>query len=69
MKIEAPWPGTVQEVLVAVGDAITPEQAVMTLESMKMMLPVPAPGAGAVTEIHVSVGDFVEQGAPLLSFE
>ncbi len=67
MKIEAPWPGTVQEILVAVGDTVEVEQAVLTLESMKMMSPVPSPGAGTVAAIHVAVGDFVEQGVPLLT--
>ncbi len=69
MKIEAPWPGTVQEILVAVGDAVTLEQAVVTLESMKMMSPVPSNGSGTVVEVHVAMGDFVEQGAALLTVE
>jgi len=69
VKIEAPWPGTVQEILVALGDAVVAEQPVVTIESMKMMTPVPSNGSGAVTAIHVAIGDFVEQGTPLLTLE
>lgn len=67
MEVEAPWPGTVQEIMIAVGDTVEEEQELLTLESMKMMTPVPSPGSGSVTAIHVEVGDYVEEGAPLLT--
>ncbi len=67
MEVEAPWPGTVQEIMIVVGDTVEEEQELLTLESMKMMTPVPSPGSGSVTAIHVEVGDYVEEGAPLLT--
>lgn len=64
--VEAPWPGTVQEIAVSVGDEVSEEQELVTLESMKMLTPVPSPAAGTVAEVLVNVGDFVDEGAVLL---
>lgn len=69
MNIEAPWPGVVQEIMVAIGDQIEVDQEVMTLESMKMLTPVPSPIAGRVTVIHVQIGAYVDEGGLLLIVE
>lgn len=69
MNIEAPWPGVVQEIMVAIGDQIEIDQEVMTLESMKMLTPVPSPVAGRVTVIHVAIGTYVDEGGLLLTVE
>ncbi len=69
MKVEAPWPGVVQEIMVAVGDLVEVDQEVVTVESMKMLTPVPSPLAGRVAEIHVEIGGYVDEGAPLLTLE
>ncbi len=68
-NVEAPWPGTVQEIAVSVGDPVTEEQEVLTLESMKMLTPVASPVAGTVAEVLVAVGDFVDEGALLLRLD
>ena len=47
------------EVLVAAGDSVAAEQSLVTLESDKAMMEVPAPSAGVITEIKVGVGDTV----------
>ena len=49
------------EVLVAVGDAVDAEQSLLTLESDKAMMEVPAPQAGVITELRVEVGDTVSE--------
>ena len=69
MNIEAPWPGVVQEIMVAVGDQIEIDQEVMTLESMKMLTPVPSSVTGRVAVIHVEVGAYVDEGGLLLTVE
>lgn len=69
MDVEAPWPGTVQEVLVSIGDAVEEEDELLALESMKMSTPITSPAAGRVTAIHVDVGDYVDEGAALLTLE
>ena len=50
------------EVLVAVGDAVEAEQSLVTLESDKAMMEVPAPVAGIIRELRVAEGDTVSEG-------
>ena len=59
----------VVEVLVGPGDAVREEQALVTLESDKATMDVPAPRDGIVKELNVQVGDRVSQGALLLSLD
>jgi pyruvate dehydrogenase E2 component (dihydrolipoamide acetyltransferase) len=54
------------EVLVKAGDAITAEQSLITVESDKATMEIPAPGAGVIRELRVKVGDKVSQGMPIL---
>jgi pyruvate dehydrogenase E2 component (dihydrolipoamide acetyltransferase) len=57
------------EILVKPGDAVTAEQPLLTLESDKATLDVPAPAAGVVGAIVAKVGDKVSMGSPLLTLE
>jgi pyruvate dehydrogenase E2 component (dihydrolipoamide acetyltransferase) len=57
------------EILVKPGDAVTAEQPLLTLESDKATLEVPAPSAGVVVTIVAKVGDKVSMGTPLLTLE
>jgi NADPH-dependent 2,4-dienoyl-CoA reductase/sulfur reductase-like enzyme len=57
------------EVLVKVGDTVKPEDALVTLESDKATMDVPAPSAGTVKSIAVKVGDKVSEGALVLVLE
>jgi len=57
------------EILVKAGDAVTAEQPLLTLESDKATLEVPAPSAGVVATILAKVGDKVSMGTPLLTLE
>ncbi|MCL2657750.1 MAG: dihydrolipoyllysine-residue acetyltransferase [Betaproteobacteria bacterium] len=57
------------EVLVSVGDNIAAETAVVTLESDKATMDVPAPTAGVVKELRVKVGDRVSEGNVILIVE
>ena len=57
------------EVLVAPGAAVGREEALVTLESDKATMDVPAPHEGVVRDVHVQVGDQVSKGALLLSLE
>lgn len=54
------------EVLVAAGDTIAPEDPLITLESDKATMEVPAPQAGIVSTLSVKVGDRVSAGTPIL---
>ena len=57
------------EILVSVGDEVAVEDPLVTLESDKATMDVPAPFAGVVKEISVSIGDRVAQGSPLMRIE
>ena len=57
------------EILVKPGDSIAAEQSVITLESDKATMEIPAPGAGVVETIRVKVGDKVSQGMPILTMK
>jgi pyruvate dehydrogenase E2 component (dihydrolipoamide acetyltransferase) len=57
------------EVLVAPGDVITKDAPVVTLESDKATMEVPATSAGTVKDVRVKVGDKVSEGTILLQLE
>lgn len=61
-KVEAPMPGTILEVKVAVGDTVKAGQPVVVLEAMKMENDIVAPVDGKVTSIVVKKGDAVNSG-------
>ena len=54
------------EVLVAPGDRVAAEQGLVTLETEKATMDVPAPNAGEVLELKVKVGDAVSAGDAVL---
>jgi pyruvate dehydrogenase E2 component (dihydrolipoamide acetyltransferase) len=57
------------EVLVAPGDSINEDDALITLESDKASMDVPAPKGGTVREVKVAVGDQVSEGSLILVLE
>ena len=58
-KVRASMNGRVVAVLVAVGERVQAQQALITLEAMKMEHVHAAPVAGTVTAVHVATGDQV----------
>jgi len=57
------------EVLVKPGDKVSPEESLITLESDKATMEVPAPFGGIVKKMNVKVGDKISEGAVILSLE
>src|ERR1700679_1941385 len=57
------------EVLVKAGDRVEKEQSLITLESDKATMEVPAPFAGTVKEVKLKVGDEVSEGAVIALIE
>src|SRR5438477_379427 len=55
------------ELLVKAGETVKAEQALVTLESDKATMDVPAPLGGVVQEMKVKVGDKVSEGAVILT--
>ena len=65
VKIEAGAAGKVLRIEKNVGEAVKKGDAVVTLESMKMEIPMVAPSDGTVASIDVAAGDSVEAGRVL----
>jgi biotin carboxyl carrier protein len=65
IKIEAGAAGKVLRIDASVGQAVKKGDAVITLESMKMEIPMVAPSDGTVASIDVAAGDSVEAGRVL----
>jgi pyruvate dehydrogenase E2 component (dihydrolipoamide acetyltransferase) len=57
------------EILVSEGDRVEADDPLLTLESDKATMDVPAPFAGVVRDLKVKIGDKVSQGTPLLVIE
>ncbi|WP_118795345.1 pyruvate dehydrogenase complex dihydrolipoyllysine-residue acetyltransferase [Haemophilus haemolyticus] len=59
----------VTEIMVAVGDTVSEDQSLITVEGDKASMEVPAPFAGVVKEILVQSGDKVSTGSLIMRFE
>ena len=57
------------EVLVSVGDTINAEDSLISVESDKASMEIPAPESGVVKELKVAIGDNVSQGSLILMLE
>ena len=57
------------ELLVAVGDKIAAEDALITLESDKASMDIPSPSSGVIKTIKITVGDKVSKGDLILTLE
>jgi dihydrolipoamide dehydrogenase len=57
------------EIHVTPGDEVALDDPLVTLESDKATMDVPAPAAGVVTQLRVSIGDRVSEGSVLLALE
>ena len=61
--------GEVIELMVKVGDRIEAEQSLLTLESDKASMEIPAPKAGVIKSLKVKLGDRLKEGDELLELE
>ncbi|MBM4265393.1 MAG: acetyl-CoA carboxylase biotin carboxyl carrier protein subunit [Deltaproteobacteria bacterium] len=68
-EIKSPAVGVVLEVLVSAGDAVTAEQELVVVESMKIEIPVVAPRAGTVSSVAVERGAHVKENDVVLTLD
>ncbi|MFC5698863.1 biotin/lipoyl-containing protein, partial [Pseudomonas sp. GCM10022186] len=61
--------GEVIELFVKVGDRIEADQSLLTLESDKASMEIPAPKAGVIKSLKVKLGDHLKEGDELLELE
>ncbi len=64
-SLEAPMPGKVTRILVAVGDRVTKGQTLLAVEAMKMEHAIKSPKDGIVESIRATLGELVSPGNPL----
>ena len=69
VEVPSPMSGSIFELLVSAGDAVTEGQEILVLDSMKMEIPVESPTAGTVSEVRVVVGDAIDEGHVLVTIE
>jgi biotin carboxyl carrier protein len=67
--VEAPFPGTISEILVKVGDSVKEDDEMIIVEAMKMKNPLVAPADGKVKEIKVKEQEEVQTGQVLAVIE
>ena len=54
---------------VGVGDHVVADQPLVSVETEKAVVEIPAPRSGRITKVFAQPGDIVEIGAPLVEFE
>ena len=62
IEVKTEVAGIVWQIVAGVGDAVSEDDPVIILESMKMEIPVSAPASGTVSEILVAEGETVAEG-------
>lgn len=68
-RLEAPIPGKVVKVHIAVGDEVEAGQPLVVLEAMKMENELTAQQSGRVMAVHVEPGDTIDAGGLLVELE
>ena len=66
--LKSPMPGTIQELLVSVGDSFKKGDQICLLESMKMQQVIRAESDGTVEDIKISVGESILDGSVILNY-
>jgi propionyl-CoA carboxylase alpha chain len=64
--LASPMPATVTRIHVAVGQVVAAGDVLVTLEAMKMELPITATAPGTIKGINCRVGELVQPGVPLV---
>jgi biotin carboxyl carrier protein len=68
-EVTVPMVGKIVNVIVNVGDKVSEDDQIATLEAMKMEMPIVAPVSGVIKEIKVSAGQDVEADTILAIIE
>lgn len=66
-EVRAPAPGKILRMAVKPGDRVQPRDLLLVLETMKIESRIEAPLAGTIKAVHVSAGETVQTGQPLVT--
>lgn len=67
-QIRVPMPGTILDVMVKAGDSIKTGQQICALEAMKMKSAIRSNRDGVIAAVHVTNGQKVAHGEPIVTF-
>ena len=67
MDVLSPVSGSVQSVHVSVGQRVDAGDLLVTVESMKMEIPVEAESPGTITVIHAAAGQAIQEDSVVMS--
>ena len=67
--VEAPAPGKILRVLAQEGKPLSEGDRICLMEALKMEIPIEAPVSGTIKALHISAGQTVEAGSPLVVIE
>lgn len=67
--VTAPMPGNISNISASVGDAVSRDQVLCTLEAMKMQNAIRSPRDGVIATVNVRSGQAVSYGDVLFVFE
>jgi acetyl-CoA carboxylase biotin carboxyl carrier protein len=67
--VRAEMAGKVVGVCVAEGDAVSEDQDLVIIESMKMQIPVGSPEEGTVKKVFVAPDQFLNEGDPIVELD
>jgi glutaconyl-CoA/methylmalonyl-CoA decarboxylase subunit gamma len=67
--VNAPMPGTINDVKVKAGDSVKKGQVLLILEAMKMENEIMAPADGVIASVNISKGSSVSAGDVLVAFK
>ena len=68
-EIHAPMVGKVVNLLVEPGSKVEEDEPILTLEAMKMEMPIVSPVNGVLKEFRIKVGDQVESDSLMAIIE
>ncbi len=68
-EVTVPMVGKIVNVLVKVGDKVSEDDQIATLEAMKMEMPIVAPVGGVIKEVSVAAGQEVDADTILAIIE
>jgi 3-methylcrotonyl-CoA carboxylase alpha subunit len=69
IALAAPMPATVINIVVRPGEEVAAGDLLLTLEAMKMELPIRAPRPGRIKALACREGELVQPGVPLIEME